>query len=206
MGASIALGLLGVLTPKQVFSGLSNSTVVLFAGMFVIGAAMFQTGLAQRIGITVVHAAGTGEKRLMAAIMIVTIILSSVSSNTATVACLLPVVTVGAAKASVGMKSPRKGGYDNHNPRQWEAGLTGWQQRANAAQANGFEALPLFIAAVLMAQQAQADQGVIDQWALAFIGIRLAYIASYLMDKAALRSLIWMAGVAVCIYIMSLAG
>lgn len=92
MGASIALGLLGVLTPKQVFSGLSNSTVVLFAGMFVIGAAMFQTGLAQRIGITVVHAAGTGERRLMAAIMIVTIILSSVSSNTATVACLLPVV------------------------------------------------------------------------------------------------------------------
>ena len=92
MGASIALGLLGVLTPKQVFSGLSNSTVVLFAGMFVIGAAMFQTGLAQRIGITVVHAAGTGEKRLMAAIMIVTIILSYVSSNTATVACLLPVV------------------------------------------------------------------------------------------------------------------
>ncbi len=92
MGASIALGLLGVLTPKQVFSGLSNSTVVLFAGMFVIGAAMFQTGLAQRIGITVVHAAGTGEKRLMAAIMIVTIALSSVSSNTATVACLMPVV------------------------------------------------------------------------------------------------------------------
>ena len=92
MGASIALGLLGVLTPKQVFSGLSNSTVVLFAGMFVIGAAMFQTGLAQRIGITVVHAAGTGEKRLMAAIMRGTIILSSVSSNTATVACLLPVV------------------------------------------------------------------------------------------------------------------
>ena len=90
MGASIALGLLGVLTPKEVFSGLSNSTVVLFAGMFVIGAAMIQTGLAQRIGITVVHAAGTGEKRLMAAIMIVTSILSSVSSNTATVACLLP--------------------------------------------------------------------------------------------------------------------
>lgn len=92
MSASIALGLLGVLTPKQVFSGLSNSTVVLFAGMFVIGAAMFQTGLAQRIGISVVQAAGTGEKRLMAAIMIVTIILSSVSSNTATVACLMPVV------------------------------------------------------------------------------------------------------------------
>jgi uncharacterized MAPEG superfamily protein len=121
-------------------------------------------------------------------------------------ACLLPVVTVGMAKASFGMTSPRKGGYDNHNPRQWEAGLTGWQQRANAAQANGFEALPLFIAAVLMAQQAQADQALIDQLALTFIGIRVAYIASYLLDKATLRSLIWAAGVAVCIYMMSLAG
>jgi len=40
---------------------------------------------------------------------------------------------------------------------------------------------------------------------MAFIGIRVAYIASYLMDKAVLRSLIWMAGVAVCVYIMSLA-
>ena len=106
MGASIALGLLGVLTPKQVFSGLSNSTVVLFAGMFVIGAAMFQTGLAQRIGITVVHAAGTGEKRLMAAIMIVTIILSSVSSNTATVACLLPVVVQICAVARLAVSPP----------------------------------------------------------------------------------------------------
>ena len=63
MGSAIALGLLGVLTPQQVFSGLSNSTVVLFAGMFVIGAAMFQTGLAQKFGVTVVKAAGTGEKR-----------------------------------------------------------------------------------------------------------------------------------------------
>ena len=92
MGAAIALGLLGILTPQQVFSGLSNSTVVLFAGMFVIGAAMFQTGLAQQIGIAVVKAAGTNEKRLMLALMLITIILSSVSSNTATVACLLPVV------------------------------------------------------------------------------------------------------------------
>lgn len=92
MGASIVLGLLGVLTPAQVFSGLSNSTVVLFAGMFVIGAAMFQTGLAQQIGIRVVKSAGSDEKRLMGALMIITVALSSISSNTATVACLMPVV------------------------------------------------------------------------------------------------------------------
>ena len=51
---AIACGLLGLIPTKQVFSGLSNSTVVLFAGMFVVGAAMFYTGLAQAIGNTVV--------------------------------------------------------------------------------------------------------------------------------------------------------
>ena len=92
MGAAIALGLLGVLTPAQVFSGLSNPTVVLFAGMFIIGAAMFRTGLAQKIGIAVVKKSGKDERALMAALMLITIVLSSVSSNTATVACLMPVV------------------------------------------------------------------------------------------------------------------
>ena len=92
MGAAIALGLLGVLTPKEVFSGLSNSTVVLFAGMFVVGAAMFRTGLAQTIGVTVVRKSGSGEKRLMVALMTITIIISAFSSNTATVACLFSCV------------------------------------------------------------------------------------------------------------------
>lgn len=101
MGASIVLGLLGVLTPAQVFSGLSNSTVVLFAGMFVIGAAMFQTGLAQQIGIRVVKSAGSDEKRLMGALMIITVALSSISSNTATVACLMPVVIQICAAAKI---------------------------------------------------------------------------------------------------------
>ncbi|HPX62489.1 MAG TPA: SLC13/DASS family transporter, partial [Deltaproteobacteria bacterium] len=45
MGGAIALGILGVIPTKVVFSGLSNGTVVLFAGMFVVGASMFHTGL-----------------------------------------------------------------------------------------------------------------------------------------------------------------
>ena len=65
MAGSIACGLLGFIPAKQVFSGLSNSTVVLFAGMFVVGAAMFYTGLAQKIGETVVKLTGTGENSLM---------------------------------------------------------------------------------------------------------------------------------------------
>ena len=99
MAACTALGILGVLPSKQVYAGLSNSTVVLFGGMFVIGAAMFKTGLAEAVGLWVVHKAGTGEVKLMGAIMLVTIILSSVSSNTGTVACLMPVI-IGIANAA----------------------------------------------------------------------------------------------------------
>ncbi|MEQ2747435.1 SLC13 family permease, partial [Dialister hominis] len=99
MAACTVLGILGVLPAKQVYAGLSNSTVVLFGGMFVIGAAMFRTGLAEAIGVAVVKKAGTGEVRLMAAVMLVTIAMSSVSSNTGTVACLMPVV-IGICQAA----------------------------------------------------------------------------------------------------------
>ena len=99
MAACTALGILGVLPSKQVYAGLSNSTVVLFGGMFVIGAAMFRTGLAQAIGLGVVKKAGTKEVPLMGAVMFVTIVLSSVSSNTGTVACLMPVV-IGICQAA----------------------------------------------------------------------------------------------------------
>jgi di/tricarboxylate transporter len=78
---------LGFIPTKQVFSGLSNSTVVLFAGMFVVGAAMFYTGLAQKIGQGVVRLSGTGENSLMFGIMFVGCALSSVLSNTGTAAC-----------------------------------------------------------------------------------------------------------------------
>ncbi len=90
-GASIACGVLGFIPPKQVFSGLSDSTVVLFAGMFIVGGAMFYTGLAQYIGSAVVKALGTGENSLMFGLMVVGTALSAVLSNSGTAACLLPV-------------------------------------------------------------------------------------------------------------------
>ena len=99
MAGAIAVGVLGIIPMNQVFSGLSNSTVVLFAAMFVIGAAMFQTGLAQKIGATVVKTTGTGENSLMFGTMLVAAGLSSVTSNTATTACLIPVV-VGICKVA----------------------------------------------------------------------------------------------------------
>ena len=92
MGGAIACGLAGLIPVKTVFSGLSNSTVVLFAGMFVIGSAMFHTGLAQAIGTKVVKAVGTGENSLMIGVMGIAAIMSGVSSNTGTCAALMPVI------------------------------------------------------------------------------------------------------------------
>ena len=120
-------------------------------------------------------------------------------------ACVLPVLTVGLAKMN-SAKLPRKAGrYDNNNPREWAKGLSGWQQRASAAQNNGFEAAPLFIAAVILAQQAHADQGRIDTLALIFVGLRVLYVAAYLMNLGALRSLIWAGGVAVSVVLFTMA-
>lgn len=92
MLGAVALGMLGVITPAQAFSGLSNSTVVLFAGMFVIGGTMFRTGLAQTIGVFVVKKLGSGENSLMFASMAMAGVLSSVTSNTGTTAALMPVI------------------------------------------------------------------------------------------------------------------
>ncbi len=92
MGGAVALGILGIIPMNTVFSGLSNSTVVLFAGMFVIGAAMFHTGLAPKMGETVVKYAGKSENGLMIAVMFIAAALSSVTSNTGTTAALMPVI------------------------------------------------------------------------------------------------------------------
>lgn len=92
IGATVTLGFIGVLTPNEVFSGLSNSTVVLFAGMFVVGAAMLESGLATSIGNAVVRKVGTREVPLMIAMMLLTMSMSAFASNTGTVACLMPVI------------------------------------------------------------------------------------------------------------------
>jgi uncharacterized MAPEG superfamily protein len=114
-------------------------------------------------------------------------------------ACLLPIACAGIAKWRGFGKPRREGGYDNHDPRQWLARQQGIQARANAAQLNSFEALPMFIAGVLIAQRLNAPQGTVDALAVAFVLCRLGYIGAYLADKANLRSALWMAGVGCCV-------
>ena len=92
MGGAIICGFLNYIPDNGVFLGLSHPTVTLFAGMFVVGAAMFHTGLAHSIGVFIVKRAGKSQKNLMLCIMVVAAVLSMCLSNTGTAACLLPVV------------------------------------------------------------------------------------------------------------------
>lgn len=107
------------------------------------------------------------------------------------VAALLPIVCAGIAKQGSFGKRRSEGGYDNHDPRAWLAKQTGYRARANAAQANSFEALPLFMAGVLVAQQTGARPLVVDGLAVAFVVLRVVYIWCYVSDRQLLRSTVW---------------
>ena len=102
------------------------------------------------------------------------------------IAGLMPYVATSIAKS--------KRGFDNADPRSWLAGQEGYRARANAAQLNGFEAFPLFAAAVLIAQFLHAPQQRIDLLALAFIAARVAYLVCYVANQPTLRSLMWLCG------------
>jgi len=103
------------------------------------------------------------------------------------VAALLPYLFTGLAK------SGRADGarYDNHAPRDWLERQTGWRKRAHWAQLNAFEAFPPFAAAVIIAHLAGAAQTEVDRLAVAWVALRAAYGALYLLDHDKLRSVAW---------------
>lgn len=106
-------------------------------------------------------------------------------------ALLPPFLCAGLAKRAGFGKKRSEGGYDNHNPRAWLENQGPASARANAAQANSFEALPFFIGAVVIAHQLGAPQTRVDVLAIAFIALRLLYIALYVSDKPTARSAVW---------------
>lgn len=118
------------------------------------------------------------------------------------VAALLPIACAGIAKAGMFGKSRRQGGYDNDNPRAWLARQTDWRARANAAQANSFEALPFFIGAVIIAHQLGAHQARLDILAFLFVVLRIMYIMMYVSGMAMVRSVIWTMAFAINIAIL----
>ena len=104
MTVCIGLVVTGVLDAKTAFHGFVDPNVILFVAMFIVGGALFETGMANRIGALVTRFAKT-ERQLIIAIMTITGIMSGFLSNTGTAAILIPVVVGIAAKA--GFARPR---------------------------------------------------------------------------------------------------
>ncbi|MFT4019976.1 MAG: MAPEG family protein [Acinetobacter sp.] len=103
------------------------------------------------------------------------------------IACLLPYIFTIIAKAVGGFSFK-----DNQNPRQFLGQVTGIAARAHAAQQNSFESLPLFIAAILMAEYMVLDQSIIMTLGTAYLILRVCYGICYLANWATLRSVIWL--------------
>ncbi|ETA82411.1 SLC13 family permease [Youngiibacter fragilis] len=98
MIVAIGLTLTGVLKPADAFAGFVNSNVLLFMGMFIVGAAFFDTGMAQKVGGLVTRFAKT-ERQLIVAVMVITGLMSGILSNTGTAAVLIPVIIGISAKS-----------------------------------------------------------------------------------------------------------
>mgnify|MGYP002344918483 CR=1 FL=1 len=88
----LALMLFGILTPQEALSGFSNSIVIMMIGLFVVGGAIFQTGLAKTISDKIIKLAGNSQTKLFLLIMILTSVIGAFVSNTGTVALLMPIV------------------------------------------------------------------------------------------------------------------
>ncbi len=89
-------------------------------------------------------------------------------------------------------------GFDNAKPREYMAQLEGARKRASWAVQNGYETYPLFVAAVLLAERAGVMQSTVNLLAIGFVVCRLLYGALYMLDKATLRSLVWVASM-ICV-------
>lgn len=94
----IGLVITGVLNVNDAFSGFINSNVILFVAMFIVGGALFETGMANEIGSLVTKFAKS-ERGLIVAIMVIVGVMSGFLSNTGTAAVLIPVVIGIAAKS-----------------------------------------------------------------------------------------------------------
>ncbi len=102
-------------------------------------------------------------------------------------ACLLPYVFTMIAKKAGGFKAK-----DNQNPRDFLEQSTGVAKRAHAVQQNSFESLPLFIAAVLMAEYLLMPQSLIMTFGIGYLIFRVLYGICYLANWATLRSIMWL--------------
>ncbi|WFE89700.1 MAPEG family protein [Roseibium porphyridii] len=101
------------------------------------------------------------------------------------IAAILPILSAFPAKLNKD--------FNNALPRDPDYWREGFRARAQAAQANGFEAFPFFAVAVFVAMSQGADPNWIDRLAVLFVLLRLIYVFCYWMDRSTPRSLAWAA-------------
>ncbi len=94
-----ALLLFGILTPQEAFSGFSSTVVIMMVGLFVVGGAIFQTGLAKAASGRIMKLAGGSDTALFLLVVVVTSVIGAFVSNTGTVALMMPIVVSMAVKA-----------------------------------------------------------------------------------------------------------
>jgi di/tricarboxylate transporter len=101
----LALTITGVLSASEALAGFSSSLVIMIAGLFIVGAGLFETGVADRMGRFLSSRAGSDPTRLMLLLMLASAFLSAFMSSTGTVAVMLPVALSLAKDAGI---SPSK--------------------------------------------------------------------------------------------------
>ena len=99
--ALICLLLTGHLTVAEALSGFSSPVVIMMAGLFIVGGAVLQTGLAKKIGAQLTRLAGQSELRLFLLVMVFTSAIGGFVSNTGTVALMLPIIVSMASGTSI---------------------------------------------------------------------------------------------------------
>ena len=94
--------------------------------------------------------------------------------------------------------------YDNSKPRNPAFYQDAIRTRALGAHQNGIEAFPFFAAAVLLAEFRAAPQNLINELAVLFLIVRIAYVFTYLGNRPRLRSILWNIGFVINIAIFFL--
>ena len=100
--ASLSYGFFGIVKMNTVFAAYDNNTNILLAGMMVVGASLFHTGITDAIGKKMVALTGKSERNIILATLIVSCLLSSVCSNIGVMVAMAPLVTAMCVAAGIG--------------------------------------------------------------------------------------------------------
>ena len=100
VGSALAMGIFGVIPFSSAFSGFSNDINLMVIGSMVVGEALFETGVAQKLGSTIIKMVGTNERLFVVTCVVLSAVLSAFLSNTAVVAMMLPIVAAVASSSN----------------------------------------------------------------------------------------------------------